>query len=168
MNLPQFNEYAPFYKGYIEAVGNDVYAELDNQTNDFPSLIKSIPPEKGDYAYDTGKWTIKELIGHVIDTERIMVYRLIAVARNDKTALPGFEENDYVKNARFANRTLQSFADEFEWLRKANLFLFKSFTEEELNRIGNANGNPISTRALLFIIAGHLKHHIKILNERYV
>jgi uncharacterized damage-inducible protein DinB len=168
MNLPQFNEYAPFYKGYIEAVGNDVYAELENQSTNLPELIRSIPIEKGDYAYAAGKWTIKELLGHIIDTERIMVYRLISVARNDKTLLPGFEENEYVRNAHFADRTLQSFAEEFELLRKANVFLLKSLSEEELNRIGNANGSPISTRALLFIIAGHLKHHVKILSERYL
>jgi len=168
MNLPQFNEYAPFYKGYIEAVGDDVYAELENQSTNLPELIRSIPIEKGDYAYAAGKWTIKELLGHIIDTERIMVYRLISVARNDKTLLPGFEENEYVRNAHFADRTLQSFAEEFELLRKANVFLLKSLSEEELNRIGNANGSPISTRALLFIIAGHLKHHVKILSERYL
>ncbi|MDB5014500.1 MAG: hypothetical protein JWQ25_2702 [Daejeonella sp.] len=168
MNLPQPNEFAPFFTGYIKAAGNDVYGLLERQAIDFPALLRSIPADKANYAYAEGKWKIKELIGHVIDTERIMTYRITCVARNDKTSLPGFEENDYVMNAHFADRTIESFAEEFSLLRHSNLFLLKSFTEEELNRLGNANGHPISARALLFIIAGHLNHHINILNERYL
>ncbi|MDB5121423.1 MAG: hypothetical protein JWN56_2641 [Sphingobacteriales bacterium] len=168
MNPPQLNEFAPFYTGYIQAVGDDVFGLLESQTNDFPALLKSIRPEKADYVYAEGKWTIKELIGHIIDTERIMTYRITCVARNDKTLLPGFEENDYVLNTHFSDRTIESFAEEFSLLRRSNLFLFKSFTEDELNRLGNANGHPISARALLFIIAGHLNHHVKILKERYL
>lgn len=168
MNPPQLNEYAPFYAGYIQAVGDDVFGLLENQVTDFTALLKSIPAEKADYAYAEGKWTIKELIGHVIDTERIMTYRITCVARNDKTSLPGFEENGYVINAHFADRTIDSFAEEFNLLRRSNLILYKSFNEDELSRLGNANGHPISARALLFIIAGHLNHHINILKERYL
>lgn len=168
MKPPLLNEFAPFYTGYIQAVGSNVFELLEHQATDFPALLKAIPAEKADYSYADGKWTIKELIGHVIDTERIMAYRLTCVARNDKTSLPGFEENDYVQNAHFADRTIESFAEEFDLLRRSNLMLFKSFTEEELSRLGNANGHPISARALLFIIAGHLNHHINILKERYL
>ena len=168
MNPPQLNEYAPFFAGYIYSIDENVFDILHNQANDFPALLKSLPTEKEDYAYAVGKWTIKELVGHVIDTERIMVYRLTRIARNDKTPLPGFEENEYVKKAHFADRTLESLANEFELLRRSNMFFFKSLNDEELSRIGTASENPMSAKALLFIVAGHLKHHVKILNERYL
>ena len=168
MNPPQLNEYAPFFAGYINSIDENVFDTLHDQANDFPALLKSLPTEKEDYAYAAGKWTIKELAGHLIDTERIMVYRLTRIARNDKTPLPGFEENDYVKNAHFADRTLKSLANEFELLRRSNMFFLESLNDEELSRMGTTNGNHMSAKALLFIIAGHLKHHVNILHERYL
>jgi uncharacterized damage-inducible protein DinB len=131
-------------------------------------LLKQIPEEKAGFAYAEGKWTIIELLGHMLDTERIMAYRALRIARNDSTPLPGFEENDYVANAHFADRSLDSMREEFEYLRKANLFLIKSFNETEFSRVGISNDKPISVKALVFIIAGHLNHHIRILNERYL
>lgn len=168
MYRPQPNEFAPFYAGYIQAVNDDVINELELQAQVFSDFIRSIPAEKADFAYAAGKWTIKELIGHVIDTERIMAYRVTCIARNDTASLPGFEENDYVTNAHFADRELESLANEFSLVRRANLYLLRSFNEEELNRQGIANGSLISVRALLFIIAGHVKHHQNTLIERYL
>jgi hypothetical protein len=168
MNRPQADEYPVFYKGYIDTVNDDVLAELKNQIVSFPELLKQIPEERADFAYAEGKWTIIELLGHILDTERIMAYRALRIARNDSTPLAGFDENDYVANAHFADRTLGSMAEEFEYLRKANLFLIESLNETELSRVGISNEKPISVKALVFIIAGHLNHHVRILKERYL
>jgi hypothetical protein len=168
MNRPQADEYPVFYKGYIDTVKDDVLSELENQIVSFQALLKEIPEEKAGFAYAEGKWTIIELIGHILDTERIMAYRALRIARNDSTPLAGFEENDYVANAHFADRSLKSMAEEFEYLRKANLFLIRSLNETELGRVGISNEKPISVKALVFIIAGHLNHHIRILKERYL
>ena len=168
MNRPQADEYPVFYKGYIDTVKDDVLSELENQIVSFKALLKEIPEEKAGFAYAEGKWTIIELIGHILDTERIMAYRALRIARNDSTPLAGFEENDYVANAHFADRSLNSMAEEFEYLRKANLFLIRSLNETELGRVGISNEKPISVKALVFIIAGHLNHHIRILKERYL
>ena len=168
MNRPQAEDFPVFYKGYIDTVSNDVLAELEHQVDLFPALLRSISAQKASFAYAEGKWTVKELVGHIIDTERIMAYRALRFARNDATALAGFEEHDYVINAHFADRSLESMAQEFEYLRKANLYLIRSLNETELNRTGISNGMPISVKALVFIIAGHLNHHIRILKERYL
>jgi hypothetical protein len=168
MNRPQVEEFPLFYKTYIDTVSDNVIAELEYQINSFPAFLKSIPGDKSSFAYAEGKWTLKELLGHVNDTERIMAYRTLRIARNDKTPLPGFEENDYVSNAHFADRTIESLADEFATLRRANMFLIKSFTEEEVSRTGISNNLPISVRALIYILAGHLNHHRRIIEERYL
>jgi hypothetical protein len=168
MYRPQADEYPVFYKGYIDTVKDDVLAELEHQIESFTTLLKEIPSEKSGFAYAEGKWTILELLGHILDTERIMAYRALRIARNDASPLAGFNENDYVANAHFADRSLNSMAEEFEHLRKANLFLIKSFNETELARVGISNEKPISVKALVFIIAGHLNHHIRILKERYL
>ena len=168
MYRPQADEFPVFYKGYIDTVKDDVLAELEHQIESFTTLLNEIPSEKSGFAYAEGKWRIVELLGHILDTERIMAYRALRIARNDSTPLPGFEENDYVANAHFADRSLSSMTEEFEHLRKANLFLIKSFNETELARVGISNDKPISVKALVFIIAGHLNHHIRILKERYL
>lgn len=168
MKRPQAEEYAAFYKKYIDTVSDNVIAELEHQVNSFTTFLKGITQDKASSAYADGKWTIKELVGHVIDTERIMAYRMLTIARNDKTHLPPFEENDYVTNSHFTDRTLESLADEFATVRRANMYLIKSFNEEEISRIGTANGSPISVLALIYILAGHLNHHRKIIEERYL
>lgn len=168
MNRPQADEYPVFYKGYVDTVNDDVLAELEHQIESFPTILREVPTEKAGYAYAEGKWTIIELVGHILDTERIMAYRALRIARNDSTPLAGFEENDYVANAHFADRTLDSMEDEFKHLRKTNLFLIKSLNETELARVGIINDKPISVKALIFIIAGHLNHHMRILKERYL
>lgn len=168
MFRPQPEEFGVFYQKYIDTVADDVIGELEAQKESFTSFLKNIPEGKLDYAYAEGKWTIKEVIGHVIDTERIMTYRLTVFARNDKTELPGFEENSYVSNAHFKDRSLESLAEEFSLLRSANLYLFRSLSPEEVRRTGFANKTLLSVQALLFVIAGHLNHHRKILEERYL
>ena len=168
MKRPQPEEYSSFHSTYIDKVDDNVLSELTDQLVSFPEFLQTIPVSKTDYAYAEGKWTIKELLGHIIDTERIMSYRLLRFARNDSTSLPGFEENDYVRNAHFNNQEFNGMIKEFEAVRKANLFLFKSLTEEELQRKGTASNATLSVRALLFIIAGHLKHHQKVILEKYL
>jgi hypothetical protein len=166
MKRPQPDEYGSFYHGYISAAKDDVLAELREQLADI-DFLRSLPKEKSTYAYAAGKWTVNELIGHIIDTERIMSYRLLRFARNDSTALPGFEQDDYIANAHFNAMELGKLIEELELLRKANLFLFNSLTDNELDRRGEASGYPLSVRALLFILAGHWKHHMRVLKERY-
>lgn len=167
MNRPQPSEYPVWAETYIKLVEDDVMEILERQASQFPDFINSLI-EKADYAYAPGKWTIKQLIGHMVDTERILVYRLTSFARGDKTPLPGFEEDDYVKNAHFEDRSLLSFSEEFALLRKANLYLFKSLGEKELNQMGNASNRDISVRALLFVLAGHVTHHVHIIKDRYL
>lgn len=168
MKRPQPDEYNSYYQEYIDSVNDDVISELEAQLESVPAFLKAIPEDKTTYAYAEGKWTIKELLGHVIDTERIMAYRLLRFSRNDATSLAGFEENYYVNNAHFNNQEYNTMIEEFGALRKSNMFLFRSLNEAELKHKGNANGSPLSVRALLFIIAGHTKHHIKIITERYL
>lgn len=168
MNLPSAKEYSAYYQPYISTVSPNVLAELLAQKEAFSSFILSIPAEKEQLAYAPGKWTIKEVIGHVLDTERIMVYRALRFARNDAQNLPGFEENDYVAQSDYSSRSLQSLADEFVAIRSSTLFLFETFSETELNRMGKANNNDVSVRALLFIVAGHLNHHQQVIKERYL
>lgn len=165
--IPEAAEYAPFYHTYIKTISGEVLTALKEQATSIPGFIRNIAADKADYAYAPGKWTVKEVFGHIIDTERIMAYRALRIARADETPLPGFEENDYARVAHYHQRSLESLAVEFELLRKANLFLFESFTDTELKRMGTASDKTISVRALLYIIAGHVNHHKAVLEERY-
>ena len=168
MNPPQPSEYPAFCKPYIATVSADAWAEFGQQEITFSAFISQIPKEKENYAYANEKWTVKEVIGHLLDTERIMAYRALRFARNDQQHLAGFEENDYVANSKYTARSLQSLAEEFIAIRTSNLYLFSQFTEQEWNRTGHANQNFLSVRALLFIIVGHINHHQRILQERYL
>jgi len=167
MNRPQTHEYPVWAETYIKLVGDDVLEQLEKQSTEFPDFINSLI-EKADYAYAPEKWTIKELIGHIIDSERVFVYRLMCFARGEQHALPGFEEDDYVANAHFSDRSLLSLSEEFALLRKSNLYLFKSLTEKELNRSGTASERQITVRAILFVTAGHIMHHVGIIKQRYL
>lgn len=152
---------------YPSLVTGDVLDVLEQQAADFPDFLNSIS-NKADYAYATGKWTIKQMAGHIIDVERILVYRLTAVIRGDQSPLPGFDEDKYVQGAHFQERSLLSFAEEFILMRKAHLYLFRDINEEELFRTGIVSGKEISAHRLRLTIAGHLIHHIAIIHERYL
>ncbi len=167
MNRPQTHEYPAWGETYVKLVDGDIMEILERQASEFPDFINRLT-EKADHAYAPGKWTIKELAGHIIDTERILVYRLTCFARGEKYELPGFEEDDYVRAAHFSDRNLSSFSEEFASLRKSNMYLFRSLNETELNLVGIASGRSISVRALLFVIAGHIIHHSQIIKERYL
>ncbi|PPL01484.1 DinB family protein [Parapedobacter indicus] len=168
MNPLKSDEYPAIYSDYIETITGDVMELLNEQITAFPEFLASIPPGKSEYAYAEGKWTIKEVVGHTIDTERVMAYRALRFARNDTKELIGFEPDDFVANARFNERSLESLSDEFVLVRKSNLMLFRSFNDHELARKGIASERLISVRAFLYIIAGHLNHHRNIIRERYL
>ncbi|WP_129716871.1 DinB family protein [Pedobacter sp. SYP-B3415] len=168
MNRPQPEEYASWGAVYIDQITGDVFEDLENQVLHFTDTILA-HRQLESYAYAPGKWTMKELLGHMVDTERILVFRLTAFARNDKTALPGFEEDDYVRYADFAGRQLDDLVQEFVLLRKSNLFLFRGLTEAQLDRRGTmTDGRIISVRALLYVIAGHVNHHQRVLETKYL
>jgi len=167
MKRPQAEEFGAFYKGYIDAVEDDVVTEIRQQQTSLPALMRA-NTAKANFAYADEKWTLKELLGHMIDTERVMAYRLLRVSRNDSTPLPGFDENNFVKFSGHRNADFEKLIQEFEVVRRSTLFLIENLTEEQLNYRGTASGYPISGRALVFIIAGHLKHHVKIMRERYL
>jgi len=163
------NEYSKFNATYIKAIENvELLEELEISLHDFIKFVQNIPLEKFDYRYAEGKWTIKDIIQHIIDAERIFSYRALRISRNDKTPLPGFEENEFVKNTNANNRNIQELLTEFSAVRHSNLFLFKSFSQEQLTKMGVVSDNDVSVRALGFLIIGHQKHHQKIFQERYL
>jgi hypothetical protein len=169
MNRPDLNTVPKFYQGYVENVKHlDLMDAMTQSSKAAIELIRSIPETKGNFRYEEGKWSIKELIAHMIDTERIFAYRALRFARNDKTDLPGFEEKDYAPEANAHGRSIQHLADEAERLRITTIDLFKSFTPEMLTREGTANKNKLSVFNLGYIIPGHETHHRKVLVERYL
>lgn len=162
-------EYAPFYQPYIEAFGTgDLMEELEISMHEFIRFVQEVPLGKHDFRYAEGKWTLKDIIQHLIDAERIFAYRALRIGRGDQTALPGFEEDDYVLAARANERHLKHLLEEFAAVRHATLLLYKGFSEAELRRIGTASGRNISVRALGFITVGHLRHHTRVFAERYL
>ena len=166
---PDATEHNPYYARYIALVPEgDAIEALENQIADALALLRSIPESKGDHRYGPGKWTIKEVLGHLIDAERVFAYRAMRFARNDRTELQGFDENAYVPAGAFGRRMLADLAAEWELVRRSNLALFRGLEAEAWRRQGTANGNPVSVRALAFIIAGHGRHHVAILRERYL
>lgn len=169
MKRPNPSEYPEYYKSYVNEVKTDnIIKELSDQVISIQAIISEIPEDKENYAYAKGKWTIKEVLGHIIDAERVFGYRAMRFARKDKTALSGFDENLFVANANFKKQTLYALAHEFAIVREANLAMFKNFTEEALNQVGNANGKDVSVRAILFMIAGHATHHLNIIKTKYL
>jgi len=159
----------PFYKNYVKQIDEpDMLQALRISGHRMSELVHSIADNKADFAYAPGKWTVRELLCHIMDAERIFCYRALRFARNDKTPLSGFEENDYAPQANASGRSLQKIASEMSHLRSSTIDLFESFTPEMLTRKGTANKNELSVVALGFIISGHETHHRKILQERYL
>lgn len=163
------NEYAEYYSQYIKQSGNanllDVLKESAQALN---NLFETISDEKMNYKYADDKWTIKDILLHIIDAERVFAYRALRFARADKTNLPGFEHNDYVVVANANGRSKASLLNEYNAQRESTIQLFSNFTDEMLMQIGVASGNPMSVRALGFVTAGHETHHCNIIKERYL
>jgi len=165
---PQPGEYAPYYDRYISLVkGEDILRTLDQQRREMMLLLSSRGDEDGDFRYAPGKWSAKEVLGHICDTERIFAYRALRVARADTTPMEGFEQDDYVRNGPFANLQLADLIEEFIAVRRATLSLLRNLEEVAWSRRGIANKNEVTVRALAYIIAGHELHHRRILEEKY-
>ena len=166
---PDASEYAPYYGRYITLVGgNDVVAALEDQPRETLALLSTLSEEQGDYRYAPGKWSIKEMLGHVIDAERVFSYRALRFARNDRTPLASFEQDDYVRAGGFGHRRLADLIEEFVCVRRATVWLFRTLSPEAWMRRGIASDNPVSVRAVAYIVAGHELHHRRVLQEKYL
>lgn len=166
---PASDEYASYYGGYIGRVpeGSDVFALLHRQPDDLRTLLQAVADDAANVRPAPGEWSIKEVLGHINDTERIFAYRALCIARGDVTPLPGFEQDDFVRGTDFNVRSVADLVDEFDFQRRSNILVFKPLTEAEINRRGTASGNPFSVRALLYTLAGHVIHHVESLKTDY-
>lgn len=161
-------DYPPYYAPYVEAVPEgDLVRSLEDQCEDVLALLRRFGEENGGVRYAAGKWSVREVVGHLADAERVFAYRALRFARADATPLPGFDENAYVAAAGFDRRTLADLAEEFADVRRATVKLFCALGAEALARAGTANGARVTVGALAWIIAGHERHHARILRERY-
>jgi hypothetical protein len=166
---PGPDEYAPFYAGYVAAVPEgDVLALLERQTDDVLALLQSLEPRRWRHRYAAGKWSVAEVLGHLCDAERVLGYRALRFARDDHTELPGFDENAWVPTAEFDARTPASLLAEYVAVRRATVALFRGLPPSAGARRGVANGSPVTVRALLYIVTGHERHHLRVLRERYL
>jgi hypothetical protein len=165
---PSANEYAPFYQGYISGVPDGDIVDLMRQQVDvlarLPAVVRQ---DREQFAYAPGKWTVRQVIGHMGDAERIFGYRALRISRGDATPLAGFDENSYVARSTSAARPVGELVDELTLLRRANIHLFDTIDDRSSLMLGTANSNPVSVRALAFIIVGHVRHHLGILHDRY-
>jgi hypothetical protein len=171
ISRPTEQEYnaTSFQSRYIQAVtGEDALKNLRENFSIVENFYKNMPAEKLHFRYAEGKWTPIEVLGHIIDTERILAYRALCIARGEKQSLPGFEEEEYVKATNFEKQSLRNLLLQYKAVRKANILLFKTFSKKEMKRIGKANDINYSARAMVWLIAGHELHHLNILKERYL
>ena len=164
---PAETEFASFYAGYIAKVGDrGPLAFLNAQLAEF-ERIRSLPELKGDFRYAKGKWSVKEVLGHMADAERVFAYRLLRIARADKTPMAGFDENAWAEVAPHGKRTMAQVVDDLIAVRRATITLVESLDETAVGNIGVANNNPVTGRAICWIVPGHAQHHLGILAERY-
>jgi hypothetical protein len=165
---PDPSEYAPYYGKYVTLVNQPVLEALEEQAGSTAALLSSLTEEQGNHRYGQDKWTIKEVIGHLADTERIFAYRALRISRGDATPIEGFDQDGYVRMGGFNSLALTSVAADFSAVRSSTLTLFRSLSEDAWARRGTANKNEVSVRALAFIAAGHELHHIDILKKKYL
>jgi hypothetical protein len=169
MSRPQPAEYDPYYQKYVSLVPEeDIVPALENQINDLKTMFDGVPDEKGTFAYADGKWTVKEILSHLIDGERMFAYRVFRIARGDKTPIEGFEQDGYIENSHANLRPIAELFQEFALLRKANVMFFRNLEDVDWVRTGTANSVEISVRSLAWIMVGHVRHHIDILRARYL
>jgi uncharacterized damage-inducible protein DinB len=168
INRPQPDEYSAFAARYVDIVGNGPIIEILEYLQQMNyNFFLRLDPEKANYKYAEDKWTVKQVLGHMCDTERVFAYRALVFSR-ESIVLPGFDQDVYMENTTFNSRSIESLAAEFKTIRESTLYLLRSFTEEQSTRKGIASGSPFSVRAYAYMIAGHEMHHIKILKERYL
>ncbi len=167
---PTKEEYAPFYSDYIQRAisRNDVIAALAQQVDEIRAALGNLSDQQARFKFGPLEWSIKEVLGHLIDGERVFSYRLLRISRNDQTPLPGFEQEDYVREAGFDNSALDDLISEFEFLRRANILAIKNMSDESVSRLGTASGVTVSARALIYMLVGHVEHHMASLHENYL
>ena len=165
---PAASEYPPFFATYVDKVPEgDILQQLSNQIEDMRHCFGALTPEQAEYRYAPGKWSLKDILGHLADGERIFAYRALRFARSDRTNLPGFDQDTYVTSGEFQNRSVGSLLDEFILQRQANIILFSSMDEDTLARSGMADGKDITVQSILYIQVGHIIHHIQVVKVRY-
>lgn len=164
---PEAGEFAPFYAGYVQLVPEEPVAALEAQARKTQALLAGLSDARAGHRYAEGKWTVRDVAGHMGDVERVLSYRAMRIARGDATPLHGFDENAYVDVAGADRRPIADLAADLAAVRNATLALFRGLDAEAWRRRGAANGNPVSVRALAHIIAGHERHHVEILRTRY-
>lgn len=166
---PEAGDYAPFYGAYVQEIEtDDIVRFLEEQKAEVLAFFKHIPWEKWEVSYDEGKWTLAQLVLHLIDSERIFAYRALRIARGDQTPLPGFDQEAYAETGEANSRTPVSLVDEFAAVREATVHLFRNFSPVMWERRGMAADSEITPLALAWIIAGHLQHHVRVIQERYL
>jgi hypothetical protein len=162
-------EYAPYYEGYVNQVSeSDIMPVLRTQMDELDVLLEHVAPPQETYRYAEGKWSIREIVGHLIDGERVFGYRLFCIARGEQQNLPGFDQNDYMMTAPYDRIDLEDLLSELRLIRLGNIAMLRTLNEEAWSRVGNANSNQVTVRALAFIMAGHVRHHMNVLRERYL
>lgn len=166
---PKTSEYAHFYSTYVELVEKtNIIHTLNKQMHEVFTLMNTVPGDKAYFKYAPDKWTLKEVLGHMIETERVFAYRALAISRGDQKSLPGMDQDEYMIGNNYNNRTLANLSNEYLAVRVATIHLLNSMTKEMISKIGNASGTEVSVRALAFIIAGHDQHHLTIIKEKYL
>lgn len=169
MQRPDQNEYAPYYNQYISLVPQtEILEYLNQQLDETIKLFSGVSEEKAMFRYAPDKWSVKEVLGHIMDGERIFAYRALCISRGEKISLPGFDQNGYIANANFDKLKLTDIVEEFVALRESNLKMFGNFSEEMWTRRGIANKNEVTVRAVAYILAGHAMHHLNVIRERYL
>ena len=165
---PEEHEFAPFYAGYVALVPEgDILAVLAAQVEEVRALAAAVSPERETYCYAPGKWSIREVIGHVTDGERVFGHRAFCVARGEQQSLPGFDEQAYMQESNFNQQPLASLVDDYSALRRVNLSFLSGLPDEAWRRRGTANGNPVTVLALAYMLGGHARHHLGVLRDRY-
>lgn len=168
MSRPGPDEYAGFFARYVDSVPDgDIVAQLESQGSATQQLLASIGEERAGYRYAPDKWSIKQVIGHITDSERVFAYRLMAIARGETQSLPGFDENEYMANVNFDKQSLAELAEGLAATRRATLALVRGLDDQAWSRRGVANQNPVTVRAMAWVAAGHERHHLNVLRERY-
>jgi hypothetical protein len=166
---PETAEHAPYFSRYIDLVPeDDIVAAVETQGRETAALLSSLGEEKAAFRYEPDKWSVKQLVGHVTDAERVFAYRVMSIARGEEQSLPGFDEKDYVRNANFDDRSFADLVDDLAATRRATLALLRGLSDEAWTRTGTANQKPTSVRAVAYTLLGHERHHLNVLRERYL
>jgi hypothetical protein len=167
---PGADEYSPDFAGYVARIGDDedIVGVLSDQLDEFLDRFGGVPAARGDYCYAPGKWSLKEVVGHLADTERVFAYRALRIGRGDTIPLPSFDDQAWVAEMGAGDRTLADIVEEFGVVRRASLALFRHLPSAAWSRRGIASGHPASVRALAYVVGGHARHHLEVVEARYL